>query len=207
MSIASLRVLRFGPSIVRGFVPTSVARPAVKIMALEHSTPSGTSVADITKSPGWIQKMKERFAALDVDKNGVIDQSDVAYLANKLATFRNRDDAVSKQNFDTFNAVFGVKGPTTEEQFVAGMKMFVSKPDATELAHKIADMVFETIDEDGNGEVSFEEHYRFHKASANMNEKMIRHFFNKVDKNGDGVLQNEEFREATVKLLLTADYE
>ena len=211
MSVASLRVLRIRPSIVRGLVSTNVAPPA-NMMSLkphsESSTHSSTSVASLslTDSPGWIRKMKERFAALDVDKNGVIDENDVVYLANKLATYRNRDGSVCKQYFDIFNGVFGVKGPTNEEQFVAGMKVFVSKPDATELAHKLSDMVFEVIDEDGNGEVSFEEYYRFYKASSNMTEKMIRHLFHVANKNGDGVIQKEEFRESTVKLVLSADY-
>ena len=70
----------------------------------------------------------------------------------------------------------------------------------------IADMVFEVIDEDGNREISFEEYYRFYKASSNMTEKMIRHLFHVADKNGKGVIQKEEFQESTAKLLLSADY-
>ena len=209
MSVASLRVLRIRPSIIRGLVSTTVAPPA-NMMSLKLSVSSthySTRVASLTDSPGWIRKMKERFAALDVDKNGVIDENDVVYLANKLATYRNRDGSVCKQYFDIFNGVFGVKGLTNEEQFVAGMKVFVSKPDATKRAHKLADMVFEVIDEDGNSEISFEEYYRFYKASSNMTEKMIRHLFHVADKNGDGVIQREEFQESTAKLLLSADYD
>ena len=209
MSVASLCVLQIRPSIVRAFVSTNVVPPA-SMMPLKHSVSSthySTRVVSLTDSPGWIRKMKERFAALDVDKNGVIDENDVVYLANKLATYRNRDGSVCKQYFDIFNGVFGVKGPTNEEQFVAGMKVFVSKPDATELAHKLSDMVFEVVDEDGNGEISFEGYYHFLKASTNMTTKMIRHLFRVADKNGDRVIQKEELQESTARLLLSADYD
>ena len=158
-----------------------------------------------TESPGWIKKMKDRFAALDVDKNGVIDQEDVKYLASKLAAYRNRGEDATKRYFTTFNAVFGVQGSINVDEFVSGMKEFVKKPDAEERAHGIADTVFEIIDEDGNGVVSYEEYYRFHKASSNMSEDMIKHFFATVDKNGDGVLQRSEFRESTVKLLMSEE--
>ena len=149
--------------------------------------------------------MKDRFSALDVDKDGIINVEDVSFLANKLATYRNRGEDASKRYFATFNAVFGVQGRTNMDEFLAGMKAFVVKPDAEERAHGIADMVFEIIDEDGNGEVSFDEYYRFHKASSNMSEDMIKHFFATVDKNGDGILQRSEFRESTIKLLMSEE--
>ena len=41
--------------------------------------------ASFTDNPIWVKKMKDRFAALDVDKNGTINDDDVALLAKNLA--------------------------------------------------------------------------------------------------------------------------
>ena len=86
------------------------------------------------------------------------------------------------------------------------MKAFTSKPDARDRAHGIADMVFRIIDEDNNGEVSFDEFSRFYKAVSNMPEEMIKFLFEKSDLDGNGVITNSEFRESTVKLLFSDDY-
>ena len=89
------------------------------------------------------------------------------------------------------------------------MKMFVSKPDATELAHKLSDMWFLKLSTKmRTGRFPLKNTISFlYKASSNMTEKMIRHLFHVADKNGDGVIQKEEFQESTAKLLLSTDYD
>ena len=148
--------------------------------------------------------MKDRFAALDENKDGIIDQRDVMSLATRLAKYRKQGEEATKKYFATFNAVYGLhENPTNEDDFLTGMKAYTSKPNAKELAHGIGDMVFYILDEDGNGEVSYDEFYRCYKVVSNMSEEMIQYLFTKSDLNGDGVISRSEFRESAIKLLLS----
>ena len=165
-----------------------------------------SSTASLTDSPGWLRKMKDRFSALDVDKNGVINEQDVHALAKKLASYRNEGEDVSRRYFATFNAVFGVQKPTTEEEFLSEMKEFVSKPDSRDRAKSISDMTFDVMDEDKNDEVSFDEFSRFHKTVSKMPEEMVMFFFKKSDLNGDGIISKSELRESTMKFFFSNDY-
>ena len=173
-------------------VPRSVA----SIARLEYSS-------SFTDRPGWMRKIKDRFSALDVDNDGIVTEHDIRSLAKKLASYRNQGEDASKRYFATFDAVYGVRKPTNEEEFVAWMKVLASKPDARDRVHGIADMVFKLMDRDENGEVSFDEFHHFHKAVSNMSEEMIRSLFTKSDLNGDGVITNSEFRKSSVTLLLS----
>ena len=157
-----------------------------------------------TDSPGWINKMKDRFAALDENKDGIIDQRDVMSLASRLTKYSKQGEEATRKYFATFNAVYGLhENPTNEEEFLTLMKAFASKLNAEELAHGIGDIVFYTLDEDRNGEVSYDEFYRCYKSVSNMSEEMIQYLFIKSDLNGDGAISRSEFRESFVKLFLS----
>ena len=155
--------------------------------------------------------MKERFAALDAEKKRIIDKDDLKALATKMANYRrlgsNGAGDARKRYFDTLHAVYNVQGPTTESEFINIMKAFSSKPDAEMRAQGIADMVFEVIDEDGNGELSYDEFHRFHTTSVNMPDHMIRYFFDTSDTNGDGAIQRSEYRRSVIKFLLSDEYQ
>ena len=73
--------------------------------------------------------------------------------------------------------MYGLQKPTNEVEFVTGMKEFVSKPDAQDRVHGIADIMFQI--------------------------STIQYIFTKSDLNGDGVIPRSEFRETGVKLLLS----
>ena len=162
----------------------------------------------ITENPAWIKKMKARFAALDVDKNGVVDKDDVALLAKNLAAYRKEDEEAEKRYFDTLNSVwsFGIRGGVREDEFVEGMKKFVTQADARERVNAYGKMVFEVVDEDKNGVLSLDEFLHFHKAAAtNIQEEQIKRSFYDADTNGDGVIQLSEFQESIAKFMLSSD--
>ena len=166
--------------------------------------------ASFTDSPGWIKKMKARFAALDVDKNRVINDDDVALLAKNLAGYRKEGKDAEKRYFDTLKSVWsygigeGGQG-VNEDEFVQGMKQFVTKPDARERVNTYAAMVFGIIDADKNGVIDFDEFKQFHYAGTNMDDNLIKRFFTDADTNGDGVIQLSELQESIAKFLLSAD--
>ena len=166
--------------------------------------------ASFTDNPAWVKKMKARFAALDVDKNGVINDADVALLAKNLAGYRKEGEDAEKRYFEILKSVWsygigeGGQG-ANQDEFVQGMKQFVTQPDARERVNAYAAMVFGVIDADKNGVIDFDEFTQFHKASTNMTDELIKKLFADADTNGDGVIQASEFEESVAKFLLSAD--
>ena len=166
--------------------------------------------ASFTDNPAWIKKMKARFAALDVDKNGVINENDIVLLAKKLAGYREEGKDAEKRYFDTLKSVWsygigeGGQG-VNEDEFVEGMKQFVTTPDARERVNAYAAMVFGIMDADKNGVVDYDEFKQFHSASTNMDDELVKRFFADADTNGDGLIQTSELAESIAKFLLSAD--
>lgn len=166
--------------------------------------------ASVTDNPVWVKKMKARFTAMDVDKNGVINYDDVALLAKNLAAYRKEGKDAEKCYFDTLKSVwsYGIGEGThgaNEDEFIQGMRKFVIQPNARELVNAYSAMVFAIIDADKNGVIDFDEFTQFHKASTNMSDELIKHLFTEADTNGDGVIDVSEFEESTAKFLLSAD--
>lgn len=154
--------------------------------------------------------MKARFASFDVDKKGRVTDDDIAILAKKLAGYRKTGKEAEKRYFDTFMSVlsYGIQGGAkgaTEDEFIEGMKKFVTQPNARELLNAYAAVIFEVADEDKNGVISFDEFLHFHRASnAKIDEELLKRLFKDADTNGDGVIQPEEFEESLVRSFMPA---
>ena len=102
--------------------------------------------------------MKMRFALLDVDKNGIVDTKDVAIIAKNLAAYRNQGSDEEKYYFKVMKATSLVdeKG-VTEEEFIEKAKNFVSHPDAKEHVKTLVDIIFNIIDTNKDGLISYNE--------------------------------------------------
>ena len=158
-----------------------------------------------TESPTWIKKMKMRFAILDVDKDGVIDNTDVALAARKLAAYRNEGQDEEKRYYEIIQAISLVdETGVTEKEFIERAKKFVSEPDAKERVKAIMDATFKIMDATGDGIVSYEEFLQFHK-SLNVEQEVIDKFFESVDINGDGVINYRENSANFTKFFFSPD--
>ena len=157
--------------------------------------------ASFTDNPAWIKKMKMRFAILDVDTNGVINQDDVALVAKNIAAYREEGEEAEKRYFKILKAVttFVLAGAEVDEEtFVQEMKQFVSQPDAKERVKKLADMIFSVIDANNDGVISYNEFCQFYKA-MNANQELIDTLFKQADTNKDGVIDHLETQESYAK--------
>ena len=72
-----------------------------------------------------------------------------------------------------------------EEEFVQKLKKFVSQPDAKERVKELADMIFDVIDANKNGVISYDEYVQFHSI-LNASQKIIDTYFKTADTNNDG---------------------
>ncbi len=164
-------------------------------------------MAAFTPSPKWINKMKQRFHALDVDKNGVLNDTDMVLLAKQLAGYNKLGPEVAKRYYEIVKAVWsdGIgAGAANEEQFIEGMKKFVVRPDAKERLKRYAGMVFDSMDLNKDGVISRDEYSKFHKAAANMSDETIDHFFDQTDVNKDGVISRAEEEAVVIEFVLYA---
>ena len=161
--------------------------------------------ASSTDNPAWIKKMKMRFAILDVDTNGVINQDDVALVAKNIAAYQKEGEEAEKSYFKILKAVttFGLTGGEIDEEiFVQEMKQFVSQPDAKERVKEFADMIFGIIDADNDGVISYNEFCQFYKA-MNASQELIDALFKQADINKDGVIDHLETQESYAKYIFS----
>ena len=157
-----------------------------------------------TDSTTWIKKMKLRFSHLDADKNGVVDNADIAIVAKKLAAYRNEGPDKEKEYYKIVKAISLIdEEVVTEEEFVEQAKRIVSLPDAKERVKGLADASFKIMDINNEGAISYEEFLQFHK-SLNIKQETINEIFNKADTKGDGIIDYEENYESFVKFFLSA---
>ena len=160
----------------------------------------GTQVrmtASFTDNPAWIEKMKMRFALLDVDKNGIINQDDVVLVAKNIAAYRKEGEDAEKSYFKILKAVntFGLSGEEVDEEtFVQEMKQFVSQSDARERVKELSDMIFGVINANNDGVISYNEFCQFYKA-MNASQELIDTLFKQADTNKDGVIDHSETQE------------
>ena len=157
-----------------------------------------------TNSPGWIQRMKMRFDLLDADNNGILGNADIALVAKNIATYRNEGSNAEKHYFKILQSVtLAEEQGVTEKEFIEQAKKFVSQPDAKEHVKKLADMVFEVVDANKDGVISYEEYSHFYRA-FNARQEMIDAFFKAADTNGDGVIDPSETQESYSKYFFSA---
>ena len=148
--------------------------------------------------------MKTRFTLLDVDKNGVVDTEDVAIVAKNLAAYRKQGSDEEKHYFQVIKdtSLVDEKG-VSEEEFVERAKNFVSQPDAKERVKVLVDALFNIMDDNKDGLISYEEFLDFYK-SFNVPQEAIDMIFKDADANGDGVIDYSETYEISAKFYFSA---
>ena len=153
-----------------------------------------------TDSPAWIEKTKMRFALLDVDKNGIYDNQDLAIIAKNLAAYRNQGSDEEKCYFKILQplSLTNEKG-VTEEEFIERAKLFVTQQDTKERIKGLVHILFNIMDADDDGIISYEEFLQLHEA-FNIKQEMTDLVFKTDESKVDGDIDFPETYENFVKL-------
>ena len=165
-------------------------------------------MASITDSPVWVNKMKTRFAQMDTNKDGLVNDSDVKDLARSLADYAKKGPNAGDEYYKIMISLwkFGIgskPGGVTADEFVEGMKGLYQQPDAKERVNAYSGLVFEVMDINKNGVISFSEYTNFLKTAATMNDEMIKLLYDKLDVNKDGVISLSEYQNSMIKFFFT----
>ena len=146
----------------------------------------------------FTDRMKTRFEQLDVDKSGFITDKDLKLLAESFVIHKKAaGDAIDhyyKIIYNIWGCGLGDRGkPVNKDEFAENMKKLLEKPDYKKRVNDYADLVFDVVDTDSDGVITYEEMSHFMKTSAHMSDDMVDLFFKDADISKDGKIQHWEY--------------
>ena len=148
---------------------------------------------ELLKSDFWRRKIRMAGKIRDTNKDGFLSRDDFDFV-ERYRELGVPEDRLSKleKEVDVLCKSLGIVDDTTriplEEHIVNFAKTKIS---IEELTQNIATM-FDIIDSDGNGTISFKEWVDFYTVFR-IDTKYARASFDAMDTDGDGVISREEF--------------
>ncbi|MBP2478313.1 Ca2+-binding EF-hand superfamily protein [Crossiella equi] len=159
------------------------------------------------------------FDALDINQDGVLEESDFLGFARQLAPRLAPGAEVHRQEgiITAFEGWWhqilrdgdanGDGRVTRVEYVTATARGLVANPDYLDEAYSaVAEAVFQALDTDDDGSIDRAEYLAMY-AAANVGEDIAGTAFDRIDRNGDGVIDYAEFRAAVQELFTTDDPE
>ena len=163
-------------------------------------------MADFTYDPVWIQKIETRFDALDVNKNGYIDNTDFRAFAKNLSKIHKVGPEKEEEYYQKITQVYYNQGhgeTINKQQFVENMRKLVARPDARKILEDYSDVHRDILDINKDGVISFKE-YEALLVASNLGKEVARKFFTAMDTDGDGVISIEELSKCVLDYICSA---
>ncbi|XP_011403237.1 PREDICTED: clytin-like [Amphimedon queenslandica] len=165
---------------------------------------------DYLKNKKWVERINGMFVLMDKNKNGFLSEEDWFVTADKLAkTVPDRPEELARVNKTKleFFAALGVKNgqQVAKDQFVEVIAAFVAKQMEARsqgketLIEKYDNAVFDLVDYNHDGTLSWEEYKAVMVAGGFVTEESARSGFETLDKNKNGKIERKEYIEADVK--------
>lgn len=137
-------------------------------------------------TPEFIAKCKEDFKVIDANGDGFLDEKEFRAGSNCSATQKDGICSLLKENKHSEDWKMDV------DEFIA---MMAASTKGDEFDKDLADFLF--LDKDHNGLVSFEEYFQAvirDCPDPEKNKGIIQEVFNRMDTNGDGNIDFEEYK-------------
>lgn len=139
------------------------------------------------------------FNVLDVDSNGVLEESDGKALAERLISAHggqgDKADSVRGSMsawWNTLSAEMGGGGPFSQEQLASALETIATDEQRFDaLVRPISDSVFRLYDTNGDGRISFEE-FRRAEVAMGVSASDAEALFRRLDLDGNGTLSPDE---------------
>ena len=150
-------------------------------------------------------KMRTRYIRLDVTKDGFLSREDFESMANKLieASKTGKEHAESTRKAfitvaESIGFKQGVKTPVEEAAKKASSEILSMPPEKqSTLLRSTHDPLFDAIDQDRNGHISFNEFKVYLQVICpNISEAEMRHSFDTIDANKNGKISRDELLNA-----------
>lgn len=143
------------------------------------------------------QKLERFFDLVDVQKDGTVTKEDFIEWGRRVShssgiTF---DSEIQRAFLTVYNSYFGNGTGESVEQWVEFIGMMSNLPNAIEMGANTAVKIFQAIDSNHDGHVSFNE-FRVFIEALGLSSKDAEMSFRMIDKDGNGELSKKEVSEA-----------
>lgn len=153
-------------------------------------------------SPFVQRKLALAFYKYDQSKNGLLEKEDVQLIAKRIAeSFGFKEgDGKYQEILDAYAKVWDhylAAADTDGDGKVSLVDFFEvrAKMDPSQIAknQEVNKMMFDCLDVDGNGTISFQEYEVYLKALGETNSENIKRAFECMDLNKDGSISRDEY--------------
>ena len=173
------------------------------------------TIQDYLKNDKWVKRMGEFFTQVDLDKSGYVSREDhLQYITNLAKAVPDNPDAIAKlrQVSLDFNDELGLtEGLKADKQkyleLAAAMavnEMAKVKRGEITLLENQNDALFDVVDRNRNGRLTFEE-YKVAVSALNFDEIAAKATFDMLDRNKDGTIERKEFIAANINFWYACD--
>jgi len=140
-------------------------------------------------------KIERAYTMKDVDGSGVVEVVDFHLWGQKMCAKMKVEFTEDKKN--KWSAIFEAffSGTTSKESYVAkvlGWQAAVGSAVCIVESAKVNEKIFECIDINNDGVVSFEEYFAFISCISSVTEADAKKSFDMIDTNNDGTLSRDE---------------
>lgn len=167
-------------------------------------------------SPLQDRKISRMFDVLDVDRDGFLSPADTDRVVGHLVAQRGWTEggpehrALREAYGPGVQALAPFRDPAgrvTHEAYLRYHQTMLNSPGAYQATiRRLAELVFEVLDSDGDGRVSEQELRNFY-AAYSIDESLSPEAFHRLDMDGDGIVSKSEILDAVGQFYLSSDPE